>query len=95
MIIKMFKGIFRFFVSSAATIFRLIFIGGIVTAILLTVVDSFTNSKFGTNNLVIITASLAFFPLFIALFVEFTIRGYRKEKRKKQQTKTKLVNQKG
>lgn len=89
------KKVLRFFVSSGATVFRLFFIGGAVVVLLIMYIDDFTNSRYGTNNLVLISASFAFFPLFFALFFEFLLRGYRKEKRIKKQVKEKLLNQKG
>lgn len=89
------KKIVRFFLSSGGTIFRLLFIGGLATGLLISFVDDLTNTKYGAKNLVIITSAFTFFPLFVALFVEFAIRGYRKEKRKKQKAIAQLQNQKG
>jgi Na+/melibiose symporter-like transporter len=89
------KALGRFFLSFGGTILRMGIIGVVMVGILVNYIDDFQSKSYGTNNLVLISVAFAGIPLFLALFVEFIIRGYRKQKKKKSKLKNVIHNQKG
>lgn len=61
---------------------RALIVGGLTVVFLIFNIDNFTDSAYGVNNLVIITSSFAFFPVFFVLVVEFFFADLRKKQKK-------------
>lgn len=87
------RRIMGFLMNSVFGMIRMLIVGGAMSVLLIYKIDDYTKPEYGVYNIIIIVAAFGFIPLFCALFIEFTLMGYRKERRKNKKNKKRLEEQ--
>lgn len=74
------------------TFLRAFLVGGCTVAFLIININNFTDSSYGTNNLIIIVASFTFFPAFFVFLVEMFFWELRKQTKKNKKEEKRIKN---
>lgn len=86
-----FGTLFRLLTGSLINLFILLIVGGLTGLLTFQIVNQFTESSLGVNNIIILVAAFTFFPLLNSLFVIFLVQENRKKyKNKKLKKKSHL-----
>lgn len=85
-----FKGLGRITGQTFVSFFRMLFVAFVTGLALVYFVDGLTNTKNGTDNIVLIASVFTFFCTFVPLFVEMLLTERRKDKRAAKKFKEKM-----